>query len=551
LETDEYDVSDLASLIVRGYVITRQGSARSSLEPLQRGFLFEGVESDWKIKFVRRGGAPVLTIAEDDIGRLTSDAEEFVKEVRLQEVELPGRMSVLYIDKEADYQQGYQEDRRVSNPNPTQYAQNNVELDLPIVLVAEEARQLAQRWLYTSWAERLTMSTTIPWRYLRLDPTDVVNMTFRGETRQLRLSELEVGANLDIDLKGTQEDSRSNDSDLAAQGGLGHTAQIIPSGFPSRLHLLDLPLLTAVDASLQQFSRAYWAASGYDDTWPGAQLFQTRDSGASWQEIGSAPVETAWGYVSGTLADPETTATWDESSTVDIEVARGIDRFVSSTDSDVVNGANALAVLRTDGEVEIIQFVNVTVVDAGTVRLSRLLRGRRGTEPNATNHAISEQVVMLEAGATMTFQLALNLISVVTQFRGVTLGTHLEDAVQRSFAYTGQDLVPYSVVHLDAVDSSGDVVLTWTRRTRYNGELVDGTGTVPLNESSEAYEIDVVDDLGEVLNTYDAVTPTFTYTTAQQTTDGVMSTDDVVFRVYQMSGVRGRGREASVEYTIP
>jgi hypothetical protein len=314
---------------------------------------------------------------------------------------------------------------------------------------------------------------------------------------------------------------------------------------------MDLPLLSASDASLQQFSRAYWAASGYDDTWPGAQLFQSRDSGASFNGVGSAPLEAAWGYVGGTLGDPGSVTTWDESLTVDIKVARGIGRFVSSIDLDVVNGANALAVFKADGAVEIIQFVSVSSVDAGTVRLSRLLRGRRGTEPNATGHGISERAVLLETGRTLTFQLALSLLNVNTQFRAVTLGTLLEDAVVNSFAYTGQDLKPYSVVQLAAADSAGDIVLTWVRRTRYNGELVDGTGTVPLNEQSEEYEVDVVDDVGTVLNTYAATAETYTYTAAQQAADGVVSTDNVVFKVYQISTVNGRGREASVAHTVP
>src|SRR3546814_15271657 len=91
-----------------------------------QGFLFEGAESDWMVKFVRRGGDPVLTIPEADIGRLSGGAnEEYIKEVRQQEVELPETFGVLYSDVNQDYKQGRQQDKRVSLPTPPQPARNH------------------------------------------------------------------------------------------------------------------------------------------------------------------------------------------------------------------------------------------------------------------------------------------------------------------------------------------------------------------------------------------------------------------------------------------
>src|SRR3546814_4563694 len=95
-----------------------------------QGFLFEGAESDWMVKFVRRGGDPVLTIPEADIGRLSGGAnEEYIKEVRQQEVELPETFGVLYSDVNQDYQQGRQQDKRVSLPTPTQHARNTIDVN--------------------------------------------------------------------------------------------------------------------------------------------------------------------------------------------------------------------------------------------------------------------------------------------------------------------------------------------------------------------------------------------------------------------------------------
>ncbi|HNQ98399.1 MAG TPA: phage tail protein, partial [Trueperaceae bacterium] len=475
LADSEFDVTDLIGHEVLGYSVTRQAPLRSAIEPLMRGYLFEGAESDWQVKFVMRGHAPVMTIEEEYVGRLQTDAEP-IKEVRTQEIELPERFYVRYSDRDQDYQQGTASDRRVSLPVPSQHSRNEVTLDLPIVGQATPMRQLAQRWLYLSWAERASIEAVVPWRYIRLDPTDVLEMEHRGDLRRLRAASVEVGADLALSLRTTQEDARANDSDLQGAGSLGYIPQVIPSSLPTRLLALDLPTLTAQEASIGSFSRAYWAAAGYDSTWPGCVLYRSRDLGGSFEEISATSEEACWGVVVGTIPDPGTVYTWDDSSTITLRVARHIERFTSATEAEVLNGANAIAVIRSDGLPEIIQFVTATQIDAATVQLSRLLRGRRGTEPCSRGHGLAEQFVLLEEGSIVAFQLPLELVGVATQLRAATLGTPLEDATPIFKTYTGQDLLPYSVAQVESERDAvtGDLTISWLRRTRFGGGLRDG-----------------------------------------------------------------------------
>lgn len=490
----EINVTALAGTIVQGFSVTRQSPVRSAIEPLMRGFLFEGVESDFVMKFVTRGGASALTVDPDFLGRLTTDQnDEFVKEVRVQEVELPMRVSVQYADRAKDYQQGSQYDKRVQNPTASMQSGEEMSLTLPIILTEQEAKRLAQRWLYTLWSERASISSILPWKYIRLDPTDIFEVLYRGDIRRLRIGRVELGSDLDIDFTSTQEDTRSDDSDLLADGGLGHIDQFIPSGLPSRWMPLDIPLLTADEASLQQFNRAFWAAAGFDSTWPGMILFQSRDSGSSFLEISATSVQASWGVTKGAIATPGTTFTFDESSTIDVQVVAGVANFQTSTDLEVLNGVNAIAVIGPNGP-EIIQFVNVTSIDVGTVRLSRLLRGRRGTDISrlTDTHVVGEQVVLLDVGSILTFQNPLELIGISVPYKPVTLNTLLEDAPTIHTIFTGQDLKPYSVVNVatNLAGRTADLSVSWERRTRYNGEQRDGTGEVPLNEASELYDIE-------------------------------------------------------------
>lgn len=510
LSDDEFDVTDLVDETVLGFSITRQGSARVALESLMRAHLFEGAESDWKIKFVRRGKEPVLTLDPNYVGRIGTDArEEWVKEIRTQEVELPERFNIRYIDKLSDYQQGLQFDRRILLPTPAMHSRSEVTLELPEVFEPTTAKQLAQRWLYISWAERARFESGMAWKYLRLDPTDVVILPYQGDLRRLRMARMEIGADFSVEFNATQEDARANESDLVGDGGSGHIPQEIPSGFPTKLHLMDLPLLTAADSGLGEFSRGYFAAAGWDGTWPGALLFTSLDNGQTFVEIGSAALECAWGNIIGAIPDPENTVTWDESATITVMVRRGANRFVNSTDLEVLNGANAIAVLGLNGP-EIIQFVNATQTGPNTFQLTRLLRGRRGTDtPDLTNnHLTGETFVLLEPGRIYRFQIPLDRLNKSLQWRGVTLNTMIEDAPTTFQTFTGQDLVPYAPANLRATRSP-DLVVSWDRRTRFNGELRDGTGDVPLNEAEEKYDYEMEFN-GKIIKSGTVTSPTVT-----------------------------------------
>ena len=104
--------------------------------------------------------------------------------------------------------------------------------------------------------------------------------------------------------------------------------------------------------------------------------------------------------------------------------------------------------------------------------------------------------------------------------------------------------MPYAPVHLmGSRNPAGDLALTWVRRTRLGGAWRDGTGTVPLGEASEAYEVDILDGPGgSVVRTLTGLaSPAATYTGAQQTTDFGAPQAVAHLRVVQLSAAVGRG----------
>ncbi len=61
LPINQINVAQLTDSVV-GYCITNSTSARSAIEPLMQAYFFDAVESNDKVKFVKRGYAPVVTV---------------------------------------------------------------------------------------------------------------------------------------------------------------------------------------------------------------------------------------------------------------------------------------------------------------------------------------------------------------------------------------------------------------------------------------------------------------------------------------------------------
>jgi hypothetical protein len=100
-------------------------------------------------------------------------------------------------------------------------------------------------------------------------------------------------------------------------------------------------------------------------------------------------------------------------------------------------------------------------------------------------------------------------------------------------------------------DGSNNLTIGFIRRTRYGGQWLDGTGVVPLNETVEAYEIDILEadwltrvrTIAWTPGTYDANgNPTAFYSAADQSADGYYTPGDPVrICIYQISSVVSRG----------
>jgi hypothetical protein len=178
----------------------------AEIEPLAQAFFLDAVESDDALRFRGRGRTPSATIPGELLLAQDGQAGESWRERCTQEVELPERLGVVYMDPDADYQQGSQAAKRTSLPLPTMRARRQASLQPAMALAGTTAKRIAERTLISAWLGRSSYAAALLPDWLRLEPTDVVDLVFpSGRQFRMRLARVDVGADFSRRLEGVSE----------------------------------------------------------------------------------------------------------------------------------------------------------------------------------------------------------------------------------------------------------------------------------------------------------------------------------------------------------
>ena len=515
-----------------GYLIERPSTGAEALRGILEGFFIDARETGGVIQFLPRGqGTVVISIPEADLG-LEEDKAKLVESFA-DELPLPEAVTVLFNDSTVNYQQGKQLKGR--NPRIITIATKNQKIvTMPFSLTPQQARQLAECSLYADWQTRAKYAINLYLaKYLLLDPGDWLEFTYENILFLARLLSADVGAGLAVSLQAASDDARNYNSSAVGETHIGFTPPPARSDPPTLLFLLDIPLLRDRDANIGG-SGFYAALTSADPSWMSAALFESTDD-VDFSLLDNSDGPVAFGTAQLALAAPRSPWDWDTENSLTIQMSSGT--LAGDSDINVLNGSNALIV----GS-EIIQFADCVDNGGGSFTISRLLRGRRGTEWACATHGTFELVIGVTiAGGLLREQRPLSEIQKTLFYLGVTSG----DAVTPpgdAFTLTGQDLMPYAPCHIGGiVDGSGNIVITWMRRTRLGWASLS-QDPVPLSEDSELYAVDILNGLGAVIRTFTVAVATCTYLASQIATDfGAIPAQGITVNIYQLSGEVGRG----------
>jgi len=464
----------------------------------------------------------MTTIDDDDLAAHSfgSSTPDILTQTRQQERELPYRLSVQYLDANADYQPAVQYDGRITTDSV-----NEVTIELPLVLSDDEGAQAANILLYAAWTERVKFEFKTSMKYAYLDPSDVITITVGSTTYTARITDIDIGDGL-VTFKGVAEDTSLYVSSHVG-GASGITSGTVTLSGSTKLILMDIPILRNYDND----TGFYAAVCGYLSGWTGSVIFQSSDS-VSYTALTSMSRAATIGYATDVLADGST-AVWDNTNTVNVRLINGT--LSSDTEINVLNLANAALL----GD-ELIQFKTATLEADGSYTLSGLIRGRRGTEWATSGHAIGDTFVLISTATLVRIDMDSSILDASRYYKGVTLGQTLQKTSSQTFTNTGIGLKPYSPVWIrGSRDGSNNLTITWLRRSRLYTRLL---WSPSLGEDSESYEVDIYNGAwSSVLRTITASSETASYTAAEQTTDGLTPGDPVNLKIYQLSATVGRG----------
>jgi hypothetical protein len=271
------------------------------------------------------------------------------------------------------------------------------------------------------------------------------------------------------------------------------------------LRLLDLPHPTDRDGPW-----LFLLASGTMAGWRRAAAAVSFDGGATFAELGQTAAPAVMGEALNAI-DAAGTALWDTRSIVEVELLHDSMLLEGRGDAALAGGAN-FALLGG----ELIQFGQVEPLGNRRFRLSRLLRGRRGTE--AVAHAAGEAFALLRTEDVLPIAVPPGAVGGEAQVIAAGVGDG-PAGVWATVAITGETLRPPSPVHLRAArQPNGDLMLTWVRRSRTGWSWSSGADT-PLGEEQERYLVRV--SSGPLSRVAEIDPPAFTYTAAAQAADGI------------------------------
>ena len=414
------------------------------------------------------GDTPAL-IGEDEPG-CSSDGRTVSRLRREQKParDVPSTLRLTYYDPQRDYQAG--EARAIASEK----SGNEVRQELPAVLTAGNAKTLVQQMLARQWSGRDKLTLRLPPARLGIEPGTLIELPATPVAWRVEQSTID-GFVAVVELRPS---GQAPVQLIGEPGRIVANPDVVQA--PISLGLIDVPNVAGLASNgpailiAASSPNAGWFARPLAISIPGQTL--------------STETASAKSVLGGTLSalagsDPYLI---DAVNVVDVELTDPNQWLTSCDDDALADGVN-LAVIGG----EMVQFGDVMPLGAGRFRLSRLLRGRGGTEWATQSHQGGEMFCLLESAA-------LRDVAIPAWARGSTINVTDAAGSSASAEFAAECVRPLSPVELSAeLDAAGNLSLRWIRRSRGGFAWLDEIDA-PIGESYEQYAVSITGALSDL-----------------------------------------------------
>ena len=382
--------------------------------------------------------------------------------------ELPAVLRLGFYDPDRDYQSG--EARAAAGDQVGREAR----LEIPAVIGSDAAKGLAQHMLARRWARRDRMTLRLPAKWLAVEPGSLVSLPFAPTEWSIERVTIEGFASL---LELRPHIAGGSAAIAADAGAVAPAPDVVESA--TIVALIDGPNVSDPAASEPTLLLAATSASA---GWSRKPIEIRR--GTNLTLVSTAPRKAVMGLTLGPLGNSGPFLL-DRINAVDVALVDPDQWLTSCDDSALADGAN-LAMIGG----ELVQFGSAESLGAGSFRLSRLLRGRLGTEERSSEHVGGERFVLIERDALIPVTVPVFAIGGTISAVPRRLGDPVETIVSTA------SIRPASPVRLTVQSNgAGGLAIAWTRRSRNGWAWLDEVD-VPLGESREAYRVTVSSVVG-------------------------------------------------------
>ncbi len=519
-----FDVSELYG-VVQGFKIDDAGSARAALQSLMTVFAFDVVESGEVLRFRHRDRQvdASLTLA-DAVSSREGGAD--VTFTRTPEGDLASAVSFEFIDSERDYEIGALEARAVAS-----ISTRTERSSAPVLLDSGAAQDVADRHLAESLIGREGVSFAAARRWLALEPGDIIRLDAAPGEPRFRIDGVEDAGARALTLTAVDQKAYA----AAPRSFPPPTPEPVFPATPVASVLMDLPLISGDETGP--------SIAAFSEPWAGPAALFVGDDGESFQQAARIVRPAVMGALTSDLVAAASDI-WTRDIFCEVKLFGG--GLSSKPDVSVLNGANIAAVMSPSGNWEIIQFQTADLVGENLWRLSRLLRGQAGTEPFIGDPTPAGSAFVLLDDAVVTVDSPFSLRGIERVWRiGPSRKPFSDESYTQFLAEdTGKRMRPYAPAHLrtrrDPV--SGDIAISWIRRTRIDGDSWAGA-EVPLGEEREAYRVRI----GQFREVETTETE-WIWSAAAQADDGFSGVVEI--SVSQISSQFGPGAETKVMINV-
>ena len=529
-EDVNYDISALPKEPCQ-FAIGQTVSIRSVLDQLSLAYQFGMVTSSGKLKFRPRSASPVKTLTLADMGFAAGDnavpPSPYVSK-RYQATTLPRSVTLTYYAPDIDYNKFTQTSEMMTFEEG-----QDVTLEVPVSLTHEKAKEIVELALVQAHLGRMNFAWNGTYAQLELECDDIVNTPF-GAVRITGVSESEDGGVIDFEGEDAGIPEALITSNLEVITPPASTNIPLTIGYSAGL-FIDPPAMNSQDQQIRHMV----AAHGYDEPgWPGVDILRSDDGGDSYEIVASTFAEATVGIVEA-VTPAHAYHTWDNDTQIVVRLRTNT--LNSVPDIDVQNGKNWALI----GQ-ELIGFANATLIGDKTYRLSRLLRGRQGTEQYISLHTANELFCLMDSAVVFLGGLDIEDRNTIKKYKVVTKGSSVDRVDAQDVQIVSVNTIPWTVHDAKALKVGSDIQFSWKERVRFDNALKDLAAT-EHDPDWAGYGIVVYAADGTTIKRRITTTSeTYTYTAAMQVEDFGAAQTKLKADIVQISRVYGAGYPVTV-----